>query len=52
MKNRWLGYLSSAILLMAGILEFTINNFLIGSLFILSAIGGLIVQIIFSKKAK
>ncbi len=52
MKLNWLGYLSSAILLIAGILEFSINNILIGCLFVLSGIGSLVVKLIFDKKAK
>jgi hypothetical protein len=52
MKNKLLGYVSAVILILAGSLEFTINNILIGSLFVLSGIGGIIIQIVFSKKSK
>ena len=52
MKLNWLGYLSGAILIIAGVLEFAINNILIGSLFVLSGIGSLIVKIVFAKKMK
>lgn len=52
MKNKWLGYLSSAILLLAGILELSINKILVGCLFIAAAIGAIIVQVVFSKKQK
>ncbi|MDX2172647.1 MAG: hypothetical protein SFY56_05960 [Bacteroidota bacterium] len=52
MKNKWLGYLSGTILILAGILEFTIANYLVGTLFVVAGIGSLIVQIIFARKTK
>jgi len=52
MKNSWLGYLSSFILLLAGILQFVANNILLGSLLILCAIAGVVIKIIMKNKSK
>lgn len=49
MKNSWLGYLSSALLLFAGLLMLFGGKW-IGAFFILLAIAGLVVRIMMNKK--
>jgi len=52
MKNSWLGYLSSFILLLAGVLQFIANNIILGCLFILCAIAGIVLKIVITNKLK
>lgn len=52
MKSNWVGYLSSVILLLAGILQFIANNIILGCLFTLCAIAGVVIKIIISNKLK
>lgn len=49
MKNSWLGYLSSALLLIAGLLMLLGGKW-IGAFFIVLAIAGLILRIYMSRK--
>lgn len=49
MKNSWLGYLSSALLLIAGLLMLFGGKW-IGAFFIFLAIGGLVLRIYMNEK--
>lgn len=49
MKNTWLGYLSTALMLMAGVLMFFAEKPIIGSIFTIIAITGLVLRFYMSK---
>lgn len=49
MKNAWLGYLSSALLFIAGIIMLVAGKW-IGLLFVLLALAGLVIRIYLNKK--
>jgi len=52
MKNSWLGYLSSVLMLMAGLLMIVGGKPILGAVFLLIAIAGVIVRIYMNKKSK
>jgi hypothetical protein len=49
MKNTWLGYLSTALMLMAGVLMFFAEKPIIGTIFIIIAITGLVLRLYMGK---
>lgn len=49
MKNTWLAYLSTALMLMAGVLMFFAEKPIVGTVFILIAITGLVLRFYMSK---
>lgn len=51
MKNAWLGYLGSALILIAGIMMLAAKRYWAGILFILAAIAGGIIKYRLNKKA-
>ncbi len=52
MKSNWVGYLSSVVLLLAGVLQFIANNIILGGLLTLCAIAGVIIKIVIGNKLK
>ncbi len=50
MKNTWLGYLSSALMVLAGVLMFIGEKPIVGTIFIVIAITGLVLRISMNKK--
>jgi hypothetical protein len=50
MKNTWLGYLSTVLMVLAGVLMFFGEKPIIGSIFIVIAITGLVLRISINKK--
>lgn len=51
MNKPWLGYLSSALLLLAGILQFVAGKNWLGVLFVLLALTGLVLKLYIGKKS-
>ena len=49
MKNTWLGYLSSVLMVLAGVLMFIGEKPIVGSIFILIAIAGLVLRLYMGK---
>lgn len=49
MKNTWLGYLSSVLMVLAGVLMFIGEKPVVGTIFILIAITGLILRMYMNK---
>jgi len=52
MKNKWLGYLSAFILLLAGVLQFIANNILLGCMLVICAIASVVIKFIMVNKTK
>lgn len=52
MKNKWIGYVSPILLVIAGVLQFIGNNILLGCLFIVCAIASVIIKIVIINKTK
>jgi hypothetical protein len=50
MKNTWLGYLSSVLMLMAGVLMILGEKPLLGAVFIIIAIAGVVLRMYMGKK--
>lgn len=51
MKNAWLGYVGSALILAAGILMLIAKRYLAGVLFIVAAIGGAVLKYKMNQKS-
>jgi len=49
MKNTWLGYLSSVLMVLAGVLMFIGEKPIVGSIFIVIAITGLVLRLYMGK---
>jgi hypothetical protein len=52
MNKPWLGYLSSAMLLLGGVLMIAGGKTAVGIVFIVLAVAGLIIKIVLNKKQK
>ncbi|MEI6021402.1 MAG: hypothetical protein WCR21_09765 [Bacteroidota bacterium] len=50
MKNAWLGYLGSALILAAGILMLIAKRYLAGVLFIVAAVAGIVIKFKMNEK--
>ncbi|MBA3679934.1 MAG: hypothetical protein H0W73_01910 [Bacteroidetes bacterium] len=50
MKNAWLGYLGSFITLLGAVVMIVAGRYILGSILILAAIGGVIVKYYLGKK--
>ncbi len=52
MKNKWIGYVSPVLLVIAGVLQFIGNNILLGCLFFVCAVASVVIKIIIANKTK
>lgn len=52
MKNAWLGYLGSALIVVAGVMMLIAKRYLAGVLFLVAGIGGAVLKYKMNQKSK